>query len=89
MFCISGELKFYQGSKGEWIGISHWQDMGNMPHCPYHLQFGFQGQDIGNLPPCPYRLAIQGFHRLNVRNLPPCPCRLATEGLPKSARIAC
>jgi hypothetical protein len=30
MFCISGELKMYQGSKGEWIGSFPRQDMGNL-----------------------------------------------------------
>jgi hypothetical protein len=55
MFCISAELKFYQGIKGEWIGLFAWQDMGNLPPCHHHQQCGFQGQDIGNLPPCLYR----------------------------------
>jgi hypothetical protein len=56
MFCISGELKVYQGSMGEWIGSLAWQDMGNLPPCLYYPQFVFQGQDLPNLPPCPTQL---------------------------------
>jgi len=38
MFCISGELKIYQGSKGEWIGSFARQDMGNLvPRLPQFM----------------------------------------------------
>jgi hypothetical protein len=49
MFCISGELKFYQCIRGGWIGISHGQDMGNMPHCPYQPAIGFPGTRFAEL----------------------------------------
>jgi len=61
---MSVDLKIYQGSKGEWIGSFHRQDMANLvPRLP-HPQFGFQRQDLPNLPPAttesrlmPYPLA--------------------------------
>jgi hypothetical protein len=56
---MSVDLKMYQGSKGEWIGSFHRQDMANLvPRLP-HPQFGFQRQDLPNLPPCPHRFTIQ------------------------------
>jgi hypothetical protein len=37
MFCISGELKNYQGIKVEWIGSSAQPDIGNLPPGPYRF----------------------------------------------------
>jgi hypothetical protein len=38
-FCISGELKNYQGSEREWIGSFARQDIGNLPHPLTQHQF--------------------------------------------------
>ena len=68
MFCISAELKMYQGIKVEWIGSFAQPDIGNLPPClpgPIGL---LTGQDLPNLPPCLHRFRTEGmFGHLSLR----------------------
>jgi hypothetical protein len=50
MFCISTDLKFYQGIKGEWIGSFAQPDIGNLPHPLTQEICVFAGPDMPNLP---------------------------------------
>ena len=69
MFCISGELKFYQGSEEEWIGSFTGQDIGNLVPRPTQRRqtfgLGYEKGAVKANPEPPL-----GYWSLKQRNMP-------------------
>ncbi len=86
-FCISEELKIYQGSKGEWIGSFAGQDIGNLPHLPTQLRFRVSRDKICQTSPPAPPSSNSGFPPAQHRELAPLPPPIHDSGLTPGSEV--